>query len=133
MATAIWLTGFIPMATWTYATSALVIAFLSMSIPLQSGFQRLKQFNRNNKRKGEKMNKNLKPGKDEAINNALTWTEGVSFSDGNMVCGISSTHVAIAFNNTPLAENQLTVLEMESAKALFSILYPAGRAAGFIL
>lgn len=63
--------------------------------------------------------------KDEAIHNALNYTEGKSFSDGNMVVGVSKNYMAIAFNNTTHNKNNLLVLQKADAIALFATMFPA--------
>lgn len=60
-----------------------------------------------------------------AIKNALERTEGASFSNGVMVVGTSSSHVAIAFNDTPGQENQIVPLAKGDATQLMVLLASA--------
>lgn len=70
--------------------------------------------------------------KDEAIANALKWTEGKSFSDGNICLGTSPDHVAVAWNQTTHNQNQILVLTQRDAATLYSLLHSAGMAQGWI-
>jgi hypothetical protein len=69
----------------------------------------------------------------EAHNNAQNWKEGKSFSDGNMVLGVSDEFAVIAFNNAPMNQNQLVQLDEVTFKSLFAIMYSAGKAQGWIV
>lgn len=58
----------------------------------------------------------------EAIQNALNPQEGKSISEGNIVVGVSDTHVAISFVNIPSGQNAITCLEKWDARNLLMLL-----------
>lgn len=73
-------------------------------------------------------------GRDAAISNALHYTKGDSFSNGDMVVGVSDSHIAIAFGNAIAgAQNQLTILNIADAQQLFACLYPALKSKGLVI
>jgi len=63
---------------------------------------------------------NTTTGKDEAIFNArqpdgTSFMLGESFSDGNLVVGVSADHAAVSFNNTEYNQNSLVILKAQKA------------------
>lgn len=68
-----------------------------------------------------------------AILNAIRYTDGQSFSDGNIVVGIGEGQVAIAFNNTLFNQNQLTVMQDQDAKNIYALLTSALKAKGLLV
>jgi hypothetical protein len=63
--------------------------------------------------------------RDQAIDNALHYKTGASFSDGNIVVGVSPGHVAIAFNNTVGQEHQLVPMTKATALSVMALLSSA--------
>jgi hypothetical protein len=68
-----------------------------------------------------------------AVFYAAEHTEGHSFSNGDMVIGVSDSHMAIAFNNTELNKNSLVVLQNSDAQQLFAVLYAALKSKGLVV
>jgi hypothetical protein len=69
--------------------------------------------------------------KDAAIQNTLDYKDGFTFSDGNIIVGVSNDHVAVNFNNTEHNQNSLLVLDLRAARALLALLHAAGKAQGW--
>lgn len=67
-----------------------------------------------------------------AVTNATKYTTGASFSDGNIVVGTSARQLAIAWNNTAHNANNLTVMELKDAIAVYSLLGSALKEMGVI-
>jgi len=61
----------------------------------------------------------------DAVDNALSFKDGKSFSDGVMVVGKSDTHVAVSFNNTPHSENTIMILRRADAISLATLILSA--------
>ncbi|MDE2106160.1 MAG: hypothetical protein KGL39_53550 [Patescibacteria group bacterium] len=76
-------------------------------------------------------------GKDEAVFNAVqpdkeSFELGESFSDGNLVVGVSADHAAIALNNCENAKNSVVILQAQEFINLYATMTAAMRSQGWL-
>lgn len=74
----------------------------------------------------------LKTMKQDSVNNSITYTEGKSFSDGNIVAGVADDGITINFNQTVNNMNSLLLLERNDAVALYAVMSAALKSQGWI-